>query len=409
MADQEQRILVNEDLRPAYYDDFHCLAEECRYSCCKDWLISFDKKDYLRLKQQKGSPEFNVRMEGAIHRIRKDPPAGHYGAFDMHTGVCPLLREDCLCDLQVEKGAEALPMVCQTFPRREYYSPGYLERSLTPACEGVLAFLWNLPEGIEFRSDTLRPDQKKIIFFHEKNLLSPYFTIIREWCIDVLQDRRHSLPDRIMMLGMGLRQLADGEQDLPSWLHRAREIPEDTNQILPLVPEHRALQEYLSNCLGILMGMAAKNQNFHELRNEIFKGLGVKLTYDGWERLDATIQLNLYQEASKRYADCFGDRDYFLENLMVTLFFHLSLPDLSSPERIWKSYANFCSLYSMYRFMSVMSCRKEVTDEKAELLRLMVYTSRSLIHNQMLQSRLQDELFQNNSSTLAHMAILLCG
>lgn len=35
MAGQTETVLVDKDLRPAYYDDFHCLAADCRYSCCK--------------------------------------------------------------------------------------------------------------------------------------------------------------------------------------------------------------------------------------------------------------------------------------------------------------------------------------------------------------------------------------
>ena len=137
------RIEINNDLRPAYYDDFRCLAAGCRYSCCKGWRISFNKKDYLSLKRQEGSEEFNARMDHGLRRIRKGPLADiHFGEFDMDSGVCPLLREDCL---QVEKGPEALPAVCQTFPRAKIPSAsGYLERSLSPACEGVLELLWNI-------------------------------------------------------------------------------------------------------------------------------------------------------------------------------------------------------------------------------------------------------------------------
>ena len=45
-------IKIKNDLRPAYYNDFHCLAAGCRLSCCKGWRIAFDKKDYLSLKRQ---------------------------------------------------------------------------------------------------------------------------------------------------------------------------------------------------------------------------------------------------------------------------------------------------------------------------------------------------------------------
>ena len=34
-SDTAPQIPVERDLRPSYYEDFHCLAEGCRLSCCK--------------------------------------------------------------------------------------------------------------------------------------------------------------------------------------------------------------------------------------------------------------------------------------------------------------------------------------------------------------------------------------
>lgn len=56
-----------------------------------------------------------------------------------------------------------------------------------------------------------------------------------------------------------------------------------------------------------------------------------------------------------------------------------------------------------------MSCREGAAGDREELFRLMVFASRALIHNGARQERLRDELFQNDSATLAHMAILLSG
>ncbi len=100
MADERAHLPIENDLRPAYYDDFHCLAAGCKLSCCKGWSITFGKKDYLSLKRQKGSLALNERLESGLRRIRKYTPAsGHYGEFVMDSGICPLLGEDSLCTL----------------------------------------------------------------------------------------------------------------------------------------------------------------------------------------------------------------------------------------------------------------------------------------------------------------------
>ena len=143
-------VLCQNDLRPAHYDEFHCLMDGCRLNCCTGgWHIAFGKKDYLTIKKQKGSPELNAGLDHCLRRIRENVDEQYrYGEFVLQDGDCPLLR-DGKCGLQMEKGAKVLPLVCRTFPRTETPMPsGYLERTLTPACEGVLALLWDLPEGV---------------------------------------------------------------------------------------------------------------------------------------------------------------------------------------------------------------------------------------------------------------------
>lgn len=401
-------ITVERDLRPSYYDEFHCLAAECKFSCCIGWDIAFNKKDYLALKRQDASPELADRLDRALHRIRDDKFDGQmYAEFDMSDGVCPLLRGDCLCALQAEKGDNALPTICKRFPRSEHYLPsGYLERSLTPACEGVLALLWDMPEGIDFVSDPLPKERWRRLTFEGSVLLIRYFAEIRELCIDFLQDRRFPLPRRILLMGMALRELADGEKDIPGWLTRSRSMADSlASGGFPEEPEQeKLLAFFMTNAIQTLRMFEASNPGLEGIREDVLTYCGVS---PGSSR--ATIRTALYREARERFEKSFGDREYFFENLMVSLLFRLNMPDSISAETLWKSYVNFCNLYAFYRFMAVMSCREGAAGDKEELFRMMVYVSRSLIHNSSRRTALRDELFQNDSATLAHMAVLLCG
>ena len=399
------KIDLETDLRPAYYDDFHCLAAGCRLSCCKGWRISFNKKDYLSLKRQTGTDALNARMENGLHRIRKGPLTDiHFGEFDMSTGDCPLLREDCLCALQLEKGHEALPAVCRIFPRAQAYQPsGCLEKSLSPACEGVLELLWNLPDGVEFRSDPLPKAERKVLTIADSQPLVPFFPYIREWCVDMLQDRRHPLPERILRMGAALRELAEGETDIPAWLVWAQALMEQPGQLRN--GQTDTLTMLLSNHLRTLLQLNSTGGDFREVVSELTAALGV--TASSIHRV--TVPTGPYLAALARYEEQLPQREYYLENLMVSLFFHLRLPHLSDRDELWKGYVNLCNLYSFYHFMAVMSCREGVEDIKQELFRLTVFASRSLIHNGARQHQLRDEFFQNDSATLAHMAILLGG
>lgn len=396
------------DLRPAYYDDFRCLAAGCKHSCCIGWHITFDKKDYLSLKRQSGSADLNERMEHGLRRIRRNEAMADdgYGEFIMEDGRCPLLRDDCLCALQLEKGHETLPYVCRIFPRRKSYQlSGYFERSLSPTCEAVLKLLWNLPEGIDFRSDPLPQEEWKSVTWEYDGILSSHFQEIRSQCIDILQDRRCPLPQRILLLGLALKELVDGEQDVPRWLVRAQSLQEQADLILDTEDSH-FLPMFLSHNIQALHTMRSRDPQFACLPKELMDELEV-LIDPGTAQV--TIPTTPYLAACTRFAENFINREYFMENLMVTVFFYLHLPDLSSLEALWKSYVNFCNLYSFYRFMAVMSCRKGASGDQDELFRLLVFASRSLLNNDPWQVALRDELFQHDSATLAHMAVLLAG
>lgn len=405
--DTAPQIPVERDLRPACFDRFHCLAEGCRLSCCKGWNITFDKKDYLSLKREKGSAELNARLESGVRRIKKGPLLGaHYGEFAMDHIACPLLREDGLCMLQAENGHGALPFVCRSFPRMESYeTSGYFERSLTPACEGVLALLWDLPEGVEFRSDPLPREQFRTVTPGE--WLSASFQDIRGRCIDFLQDRRFSLPQRILLMGLALKELTEGETDVARWLAKARALPElpGITGYLQEAEPGQALPMFLSNCIRVLLGIPGAG-DFQGIQEELLQGLGIRVQ-EGTTL--ATVPTGPYLAARERYGERFANREYFMENLMVSLFFDLKMPALTSAEELWKSYVNFCNLYSICRFMAVMSCREGAEGDRDELFRLLVYASRRLIHNRANQTALRDNFFQNDSATLAHMSVLLNG
>ena len=410
MADQ---LPIHYDLRPAYYDRFQCLAGACRFSCCKGWNITFNKKDYLALKRQEGSDELTANLKQNVRRIRQGPNAERfYGEFDMSGGTCPLLREDGLCSLQLEKGHGALPEVCRVFPRTQAYSDsGYLERRLTPACEAVLELLWDLPDGVDFVADPLPKSKIRTLVMGTSGPLRLHFQELRSACIDLLQDRRRPLAQRILLMGLALKELADGEEDVDGWLARTRTLADDpeTDRRLQLPDQQKTLSMFLTNNIRVMLASQSPNRELSTVLKEVLDGLGAVLTFEGGQAVNFSLPNGPYLAARARFEEDFQDRAYFMENLMVSLFFNLQVPDPVDREKLWKSYVDFCNLYSFFRFMAVASCREGAAGDKAELFRMMVCASRGLMHNTPQKTKLRDEFFQNHSATLAHMAILLCG
>lgn len=417
MTKKFQINAIHSSLQPAYYDQFRCLTNNCQLNCCAEaWKIAFSKKDYLTLKHLSGSPELNERLTRALRRVRKSNSSDRvYGEFDVSSGVCPLLCENGMCALQIEKGAAVQPLVCHVFPRMETPSPfGYLERSLSPACEGVLALLWELPEGIDFIANPLPEEQRNTINFNSAIVHYTQPHEIRSLCIDILQNRRFSLPERLLLLGIALRELADEKDDVPSWLTRTQALltsPETTARLRELrqAAGLEAQAKAVLQNVHILNSITSKSSAFQDMRKDVVNRLGLPVVIGSGISLSGCSinPLPAYLAAASRFEERFGARGYFLENLMVCVFFHLHMPHLGTPEALWKSYVNLCSLYSFYRFLAVMSCREGAAGDRGELFRLLTHASRQLIHNVMHQTNLRDELFQHDSATLAHMTVLL--
>ncbi|MCI8284770.1 MAG: hypothetical protein HFE90_05810 [Firmicutes bacterium] len=421
MENTPLNILISKNLRPSYYDDFQCIGEKCRISCCKNWNITFDKKDYLSLKKLKRSPELSELMDHAMRRLRRGDIAKiHYAEFELSDGICPLLAESGLCNLQLEKGHKALPEVCRIFPRLErYYHSGYMQQSLSPACEAVLDLLWNLPDGIEFRTSPLSADAIRNLSDQNPSPMLSHAYDIQSLCIDILQDRRLPLPQRIILMGARLQELTKENTDIPAWISKTRAILSDSNVITQyknLTVNDRSKILRVSSCCKTLILIMNTESAFKNHFISILKSLNPD------ETENISFNMSMYSQAESAFNEAFGNKEYFFENLTVSLMFHIKMPNLNSPEELWKSYVNFCNLYSLYRFVSVLSAITRLPPLPGEsedtapepgsreaLFQTTVMISRSMIHNQQRSADLRDDFFKNESSSLAHMAILVSG
>ena len=405
------------DLRPAYYDNFQCLADKCKVDCCTGWNINFNRKDYLKIRQQKGSETLNQAIKDALRRI-KSTNSEMYAAFHLKEDGCPLLTEDKLCRLQAECGYYALPNVCKVFPRSKSYSPsGYYEYSLSPACEAVLELLWNLPEGIDFVSDPLpKKEMSAKQLPIENTMLISHFQEIRSLCIGLLQDRRFPLRERILLMGMFLQKLTAEDADVPAWLQQTEamlQLPELAEVTTPLFASITEEQQNLILMQHIRVLLKIKDteshKNLHAFQQMILQHLLAKI--EATEKGSAvTLYTQKFLETKTYFTKAFAEQEYFFENLAVAVFFHKILPDCSSTEDLWKSYVNFCNVYSLFRFMAICSYLEPAEDAEAAKTALfcgILCISRKLLHSAKRQVTFTNEFFETENNSLSHMAMLL--
>lgn len=410
MTENTYRTEINQVLMPAYYKDFQCIGGKCLDSCCKyHWNIIFSKKDYLKIKQAKKSPALAEKVRQSMQRLRgEEATDASYAEFGMKTGACGLLSADGLCTLQMECGYDCLPRVCKIFPRRETRTVCQKMQSLSTGCEAVLQLLYDLPDGVEFILEPLPPKAQMTLNIEKPSPWQARYPEILSVCIDILQARAFPLPQRMILLGLALKDLQASESELENWLARSAAMLKNPDISALLVDMRSNRNVFLLDHIKFLLRVKAQS----EVWQQIIDALQVEVDYAIDERgMAANIKgkayIDLYAQYEQAFAEKFGDLEYFFENIMVAQLFHYQYPDTASAEAIWKSYVNLCNMYSSFRFCAIAGTA--VKPDFAQLFHVLVTLSRTLIHNQVRQAHLRDELFQNDSSTLAHMAILVLG
>lgn len=112
--------------KPAYFDDFCCIASLCPDSCCKEWDVQVDAQSadiYRHLLGPLGD-----RLREVLYVEDGDT---YIAIVDGH---CPMWRADGLCRIQAELGEDALCKTCRDFPRLTHDYGDFVERGLELSC-----------------------------------------------------------------------------------------------------------------------------------------------------------------------------------------------------------------------------------------------------------------------------------
>lgn len=129
-------------VQPDFYDDFQCIAEKCRHSCCRGWEIDIDPDSMERFAKVGGelgqSLKDNIAAEPSPHFILGEDER------------CPFLEESGLCRLILDLGEESLCDICAEHPRFYNEYPGRLEIGLGLCCEEVVRLLCSGSELLRF-------------------------------------------------------------------------------------------------------------------------------------------------------------------------------------------------------------------------------------------------------------------
>lgn len=179
---------MSKNFKINHYDDFKCIADQCSFTCCKEWRIAVDKDTLERWKGK--------TLEGErIHSHVVMDGGGHCIKLNDHK-ECPFLNDDKLCRLVVEKGEEMLSHTCTTFPRQINSFKDRTEYALDTGCPAVIDLLKDY-EGILCIQGEGREKVTDTLFD------------VRDFVMELLQEKSYTLPERMMMIFYVLLELSD--------------------------------------------------------------------------------------------------------------------------------------------------------------------------------------------------------
>jgi len=172
---------------PAYFNDFKCIAGECRHSCCLGWEIDIDPVSYLNYMNLPG--DFGERIRANIGLADTGP------YFRMTEDArCPFLNKDGLCDMIIALGEHSLCQICDDHPRFRNFFSDREEIGLGLCCEAAGRLILGQKDPVQLV--TVENDEP----CNENDEFEQELLEIRAGVIESMQDRSAPVMERVRSL-----------------------------------------------------------------------------------------------------------------------------------------------------------------------------------------------------------------
>ncbi len=389
---------------PTIYDKFQCKGGKCRNTCCQGWVITVSRNEYNKLNHQIHSE----KIKGFLKRLPKKNASDFiYATVCLDgDGLCPFLTKEHMCGMQIDYGFHMLPTICKQFPRllSSYRENGMIQRflSLDTGCERVLELLWEESKnGLQFKQD-IRESTLTANSILSEHFLYDFASDIRNLCIWLLQNRSYSLSDRMIILGLALRELQklqdnNASDQIPAWFMKWQNYTKGNDFSQPLSELEGNRQWFVMNNIKTLLALVISTSGMKELLSLASKNISFEY--------ESNLYYNpeQYDILSDKFHETFPEIDNFFENYLIMTMFRLTFP--LNETSIWKSYIYLSSFYSFIRFISVICAPKTAETLIDQLTTL----SRSSINFASFSELTSEQMSHYSSNTLAHLAILLRG
>lgn len=392
-------------LQPEHVSRFQCDGTACNANCCKGWKITIDPKTYQKycnlepvsfrkrviskMKYQKGQNQFAIRLD--------------------NKGCCPFLGKDLLCEIQKNYGAEYLSKTCQVYPRIINDFGDMVEKSLTLTCPVAAKLVLLQEDSIAFEQVRTTPEGIRRPLPEDTR---GYAFDVQYGCISILQNRKLSIDQRLVVLGFFLDQANDmvaagktGQLKDLSALYASDDFMENIPEMLQAIRFQS--KEYFRTMFALLEELYGAKSKFFQQEQWALRD--VKRAY----RLpDEAVSINLadaqevYQtHISKIRVKLVEEFSHILENFLVNEFF-MNVYPFRIEGNFVLNYEVFLLIYKLSEFILCASASFRPLP-KEEIVSFFVLFSRHSEHNAVYMQEFVRAVHKQNQDVVSIMRNLL--
>ncbi|MCE5220766.1 MAG: flagellin lysine-N-methylase [Clostridium sp.] len=394
-------------LKPFYYDDFKCIADKCKDSCCIGWTVHIDKKSYNKYKKVKG--DFGRSLNKNIVRNRKDLNDLAYGKMKLNSSRCPLLSEDNLCELYINLGKDYLCNTCKIYPRMVRKYGEIYEKYLTLSCPEVARIIssFNNPFSFNLDDEPLTDFEKEYISEEKyNNKLYNLLWEARSLSIEIAQFREIEIWKRLLFIKLVEEKIQNiintSEYDqADNLINSLRESVIDS-RIIESLDEIKKVDKV--KLLFISTFLKARSNS--GITNNTFFSLLFDFNVLVNEKSEDEV-LELLENKEKEFNEYFKEKEYILENYIVYNLYNNYMKALYSKD-LNKEIVRLILSYSVIKVLLIARWSKSDKLLKEEDIIDVLYSfSRVLEHSEKFIEIIYKNIKEAGYDTLAYLTILV--
>lgn len=393
-------------IQPNYYDEFQCVADKCRDSCCKGWEVSIDKESFMKYRRTKG--EFGLILNS---NIKKGNEKAVYGKMVLKDGKkCYFLNNDNLCDIYINKGAKYLCNTCTLYPRVMYKYGDIIEKNLALSCPKVAEMLVTSTKAFDFimKDETNNKIKKEHILEIkcDENLYSLLWKG-RSFSIQIAQFREIPIWKRLIFIKITeerLQKLIDSENNM--------QVSEVIEQLRNEVTSQYAIDllDKINNInnvekINVIM-LILKLRVENGINNDEFKKTLTYIDEFIEKNDDRDIQIKL-KEKEIEFIKYFKDKEYVLENYISCNLYSVYMNALKTKD-LNKEITRLMINYSIIK-LSLMSIwvknNNELTDD--DIINVIYSFSKTFDHDEIFVKSIYPEIKLKGYDSIGYLATIV--